>query len=259
MNGPSGITSPSAAVEPTLERRLALRERPTGKAAMYHTWRHLLFAHWRVEPERIQRTLPAGLSVDTYDGEAYVGVVPFFMRNIRTWWSPRLPGLSDFLELNVRTYVHDASGTPGVWFYSLDCNQPVAVWGARTFYSLPYRHARMTAEEPTAASPVIEYESRLKRGDRFAKLTYELGDDRRTAAPGTPDFFLVERYVMFADRRGKILSGRVHHRPYPLATPTVSRWSSNLLDEHDFGIARDAPPELLHASPGVDVDVFALG
>jgi uncharacterized protein YqjF (DUF2071 family) len=225
---------------------------------MYHTWRHLLFAHYRVDPERIERTLPEGLHVDTFNGAAYVGVVPFFMRNIRPWWSPRLPWFSDFLELNVRTYVHDAAGTPGVWFYSLDCNQPVTVWGARKFYSLPYRHARMTAEEPTLSRGAIAYESRLKQGDRFARLTYELSDDGRIAEPGTLEFFLVERYLMFANRRGRLLSGRVFHPPYPLATPKLSAWSCDLLDDHDFGIARDTPPELLHGSPGVDVEVFAL-
>jgi uncharacterized protein len=259
MNRPTAL--PPSAIKPaasTLERQLALRERPTGKAVMYHTWRQLLFAHWRVEPERIQRTLPAGLHVDTFDGAAYVGVVPFFMRNIRPWWSPRLPWLSNFLELNLRTYVHDESGNPGVWFYSLDCNQPVTVWGARTFYSLPYRHARMSAEEPTSTARAIDYESRLKQGDRFAKLTYELAGDARTAEPGTLDFFLVERYVMFANRKGKILSGRVFHPPYSLAAPSLTKWSSNLLDDHDFGIAADRPPELLHGSPGVDVEVFAL-
>jgi uncharacterized protein YqjF (DUF2071 family) len=259
MNRPSASSSPSGpASSPSLERRLAVRERPAGKAAMYHTWRHLLFAHWRVEPERIQRTLPAGLSVDTFDGAAYIGVVPFFMRNIRPWWSPRLPWLSDFLELNVRTYVHDASGTPGVWFYSLDCNQPVTVWGARTFYSLPYRHARMSAAEPTAARRTIEYSSRLKDRERGAKVAYTLADDVRTADPGTLEFFLAERYLMFAIRRRRILSGRVFHRPYPLVTPTVTAWSCDLLEEHDFGIAAGAQPELLHGSPGVDVEVFAL-
>ena len=225
---------------------------------MYHTWRRLLFAHWRVEPERIQRTLPAGLRVDTFDGAAYVGVVPFFMRNIRPWWSPRLPGLSDFLELNVRTYVYDAAGTPGVWFYSLDCNQPLTVWGARTFYSLPYRHARMSAEEPKATSEAIDYESRLKQGDRCAKLSYAMAGDVRTAEPGTLDFFLVERYVMFALRQGSILSGRVFHPPYPLAATALGNWSTNLFDDYDFGIARETSPELLHGSPGVDVEVFAL-
>src|SRR5438105_3699987 len=106
---------------PSLDDRLRQRERPSGSVAMYHTWRDLLFLHWRVEPERIQRTLPPGLFVDTYDGAAWVGVVPFFMRNIRPWWLPCIPGLSNFMELNLRTYVYDAAGTPGVWFYALDC------------------------------------------------------------------------------------------------------------------------------------------
>ena len=106
---------------------------------MHHAWRDLLFLHWRVDPERIQRTLPPGLTVDVFDGAAYVGIVPFFMCDIRPRGLPAMPGLSNFMELNVRTYVHDAQGTPGVWFYSLDCNSRLTVWGARRFFHLPYR------------------------------------------------------------------------------------------------------------------------
>nr|WP_256199118.1 DUF2071 domain-containing protein [Verrucomicrobium spinosum] len=113
---------------------------------MYQTWSHLLFLHWEWDAAAIQRTLPSGLHVDTFGGSAWVGLVPFFMRNIRPRYLPAVPWVSYFLELNVRTYVHDDEGRPGVWFYSLDCNQPLAVWTAQTFFHLPYQHARMTAE-----------------------------------------------------------------------------------------------------------------
>ena len=108
---------------------------------MYQRWSHLLFLHWRWDPAAIQATLPDGLFVDTHENHAYLGVVPFWMDAVRPRFCPPVPGLSWFLELNLRTYVHAADGTPGVWFYSLDCNNPVAVHLARTLFSLPYKAA----------------------------------------------------------------------------------------------------------------------
>jgi len=110
---------------------------------MYQQWRDLLFLHWEYPAAAIQETLPEGLFVDTFGGTAYLGIVPFFMRNSRPRFLPAVPGLSNFMELNLRTYVYDRSGIPGVWFYSLDANQPLAVEIARRIFHLPYRHAKM--------------------------------------------------------------------------------------------------------------------
>lgn len=249
---------------PTRADRLHWRERPRRSAAMRQSWRSLLFAHWRVEPERIQRILPSGLYVDRHEGSAYVGIVPFFMRNIRPWWSPCIPGLSNFLELNVRTYVHDASGKPGVWFLSLDCDQPLAVWGARKFFYLPYRHAAMSAPQTdTAIDSTIDYRSQVKQTDLRCDVRYTLGRDEHEATPGTLEFFLVERYLLFAaatDGRlftGPLYTGQVYHRPYRIVSATAAEWRSNLLAAHDFGID-ESKPELLCGSHGVDVEVFDL-
>jgi CofH subfamily radical SAM domain protein len=114
--------------------RLALRERPQNHSpVMYQKWRELLFLHWAYDPLIIQDTLPPGLSVDTFAGKAYVGLVPFFMRDIRPRFVPVVPGISNFLEVNLRTYVHDERGVAGVWFYSLDANQWLAVQLARSY------------------------------------------------------------------------------------------------------------------------------
>ncbi len=246
---------------PTWEMRRRLRERPAGRPAMYQTWSDLLFAHWRVEPEHVQRTLPKGLYVDTLDGAAYVGIVPFFMRNIRPRGLPALPGISNFLELNVRTYVHDEAGTPGVWFYSLDCNQPLAVWTARTLFHLPYRHARMSAERSGNA---IAYASTVRGTSLRCELTYALQHETAEARPESLEFFLVERYLLYsAAGDGRLFTGQVHHRPYPVAAAEIVGagaplpWACNLLAEHDFGID-PARPDHVCGSPGVDVEVFGL-
>jgi len=101
--------------------------------AGYQSWSDLTFLHWRIEPESIQKLLPPGLTVETFDHSAWVGIVPFSMEKVRPWWAPAVPGISWFLETNVRTYVRHTNGDTGVWFFSLDANSRLAVRVARTF------------------------------------------------------------------------------------------------------------------------------
>ena len=107
---------------PTAAQRLAMRERPSATQVMHQRWGDLLFLHWPIEAALIQEKLPEGLYVDVFGGQAWIGVVPFYMERIRPVGMPPVPGISWFLELNVRTYVHDSKGRAGVWFFSLDCN-----------------------------------------------------------------------------------------------------------------------------------------
>ena len=129
---------------PSTEARLAAR-RPDGRRprVMFQRWESLLFLHWECDPAAVAARLPPGLHVDLFEGKAYVGIVPFRMRGVRPRCLPAVPGLSDFLESNVRTYVHDERGVPGVWFTSLECTQPLAVRTARSFFDLPYLDAGM--------------------------------------------------------------------------------------------------------------------
>src|SRR5437764_14098290 len=110
---------------------------PTGPWIMTQTWHELLFAHWPIAPEKIRPLIPSVFTLDTFEGEAWVGVVPFRMSNVRPRWVPPMPGLSAFPELNVRTYV-TIHGIPGVYFFSLDAGNPIAVAAARTVFHLPY-------------------------------------------------------------------------------------------------------------------------
>ena len=128
---------------PTNQQRLDACKAPPQAHVLYQSWKELLFLHWRIDPAVIQATLPPGLTVDTFEGDAYLGIVPFCMCNIRPRFLPVVPGISNFLEMNVRTYVHDEEGRPGVWFYSLDANQKLAVRVARKFFNLPYFDAKM--------------------------------------------------------------------------------------------------------------------
>lgn len=238
-----------------LEHRLAVRNRPPLRSIGSQRWNHLLFAHWRVDAQLVQASLPPGLYVDTHEGAAYIGVVPFFMQRVRPAGCPPLPWISWFQELNVRTYVHDGRGRPGVWFYSLDCNQPVAVLLARQLFHLPYFHARMAARLHEGAH---HYECR-RHGERDADsgFSWTPGPTAAPAEPGTLAFFLVERYLLFArSRAGRLFSGQVHHAPYQVHTPVVSRWSAAPAIQAGFAVPGE-PVSLLGAN-AVDVSIFPL-
>ncbi len=240
---------------PTSEDRSALQNPPRGPVVMRQTWKDLLFAHWPVPPAQVQQTLPEGLFVDTFDGLAWIGVVPFFMQNVRPVGCPCIPGISNFLELNVRTYVHDAAGIPGVWFYSLDCNQPLAVWIARNFFHLNYRHATMHAER---CGPGISYFSRLKSAAWEATFHYHPTSPPTQATPNSLEFFLLERYLLFSsDRRGRIFSGRVHHSPYEISQASATISLDAMADLTGFPPIMCEPAHLCQ-SAGVDVRIFPL-
>lgn len=195
--------------------RETLAQRPPGWVALHMRWEKLLFLHWRWDPTEIQARLPVGLHVDTFEGEAWLGIVPFYMQRVRPSLLPAVPWLSDFLELNVRTYVVDAQGRPGVWFFSLACNHPVAVVVARGTFGLNYIHAKMRAT--LDASGWCDYECQRK-GAAPARFRYRPTTIGRRAEVDTLEHFLVERYMLFAKAPGgKLVCGRVHHPRYEIA------------------------------------------
>lgn len=238
----------------SLDAQLELRARPSQSHIMLQTWSRLLFLHWRWNADELQSTLPDGLQIETYDGCAWLGIVPFFMQNIRPRYLPPLPWLSWFLELNVRTYVRDRQGRPGVWFYSLDCNQPAAVWLARRFFHLPYQHAKMTARQD--ASGFIHYSCQRKGAPDTSTFTYAIDKLSSVALPGL-DFFLLERYLLFVSTHAGIRTGRVHHVPYPMSTVKLVQWDDRSLLLDGFQ-SPCRPPDHACGSMGVNVQVHRL-
>lgn len=242
-----------------LQARLKERLRPDGPIVMYQRWEELLFLHWAVEPDRVQHHLPSGLTVDTFDGAAWVGVVPFQMRKVRPRFLPSVPWFSNFPELNLRTYVVDAEGRPGVWFYSLDTPQPVANWIARRFFNLNYRRARFQVDSSAEA---FRYRSELRLTDGWdepQEYSWRRKGKPFQAEPDSLNFFLAERYRLFAydPRRKRILSGQVHHRPYPLQHVELGDYSKRLFTLNQLLEPEGGPVSAL-ASSGVDVEIFAL-
>jgi uncharacterized protein len=230
---------------------------------MRQVWRHLLFVHWRVPRERLAALLPAGLAVDTFEGQAFVGLVPFTIRGVRPPLAPPLPLLSRFHEVNLRTYVRAAAGETGVYFFSLDAASRLAVVGARAAYRLPYHFARMrmTIEPPSGARARswTRYSSR-RLWPEPTPATCDLRYAPREALPsparpGTLDHFLVERYRLYASAAGRLWQARVSHSPYALQPAILDH-----LDETLSAAAGLPPPQgalVLHYSPGVAVRVSA--
>lgn len=184
-------------------------------------WEDLLFLHWRIDAAALARVLPEGLEVETHDGSAWLGVVPFRMERTRFRWLPGLPTAHRFLELNVRTYVR-SGGRSGVWFASLDATSRLAVAGARATFGLPYLRARMSLERD--GETIIYKSERIDdRGPTasFRSRWHALGESR-APLPGSLEHFLTERYCMFVSgRNGAVLCGEIAHRPWQLAPATV--------------------------------------
>jgi uncharacterized protein len=179
-------------------------------------WHDLLFAHWPVPVEQLREVAPRSLPLDTFDGLAYVGVVPFRMSNVTARFLPALPWLSAFPELNVRTYA-TIDGKPGVYFFSLDAGNLAAVIAARRTFHLPYFHARMSIEHE---GDYLRYRSeRIHPNAPPADLQGRYGPTGAVfeATPGTLEYFLTERYCLYAvGRSGAVYRAEIAHRPWSL-------------------------------------------
>jgi uncharacterized protein YqjF (DUF2071 family) len=173
------------------------------------------------------------------------------MNAVRPIGLPALPWLSTFNELNVRTYVRDAAGEPGVWFFSLDCDRAPAVVIARAFFGLPYEHATMSFGPELAQSCRRQGEQETARYAWSARLSPQV------APPGSLEFHLAERYSFFSVRCGHLVRGQVHHAPYQLSAVVASTWSDLPLRWDGFDVGNRAP-DLAHGCQGVAIEAFSL-
>lgn len=250
--------------DPVIDR-VAPTRRPDRHPLMYQKWRSLLFLHWEVPAGPLQAVLPPGLELDTFEGRAYVSLLPFTMHGIRPVYLPAVPGLSQSHETNLRTYVHVGGRDPGIWFFSLDANNLPAVVLARTLFRLPYYHARMRLTSGLTLDPngnpsgSIVYDSeRLHAGPTPATHHIEARVPPGTPAPaavGTLDHFLIERYLLYCIYRDQLYRGQVHHRSYPVQTAEILACEETILAA--AGISRPASEPLVHFSGGVDVEIFS--
>lgn len=231
--------------------------RPPGRDVMRQTWSDLLFLHWVVPVESLRPLIPRSLEIDTFDGNAFVGLVPFTMSGVRPSWAFSVPGLSNFHEVNVRTYVHHQGRDPGVWFFSLDAAQSLAVMIARKAWNLPYHRATMRLDHEDGGTITYQSERRWPGPvPATCRVVYRPSGSPQASRLGTLAHFLAERYFLYAQGARGLLRGQVHHDPYPLQDAEVDHLDESLIAAS--GIARPDEPPLAHYARRVDVRVYPL-
>lgn len=216
-------------------------DEPRQPWVMRMRWADLLFAHWPLDPAVLRPLVPRELDLDTFDGQAWLGIVPFRMEDVAPRGLPAVPGLSVFPELNVRTYVtHRAR--PGVWFLSLDAASRLTVIGARRWFHLPYVHARMVAERDGES---VVYRSTRRDGtapEATFEARYAPTGPVELAMGGSLEAFLTARERLFArDRAGRIIRSEIRHAPWPLQPAAATLEAAALAAAHGLVLPAEAP------------------
>ncbi len=224
---------------------------PSSPWVMTQTWNDLLFAHWPVSAATVRDRIPNGFELDEFDGQAWLGIVPFYMTNVSPRGVPNLPWISEFAELNVRTYVR-VGGDPGVYFFSLDAANPVAVGIARSMMHLPYYTATMNVESKDGW---IHYQSRRSTSSGSAADflgRYRPTGDAQPPVAGTLEYFLTERYCLFTvDGSFHACRLDIHHPPWPLQSAEAEISVNTMADASGIRLPTMAP--LLHFSKRQDM------
>lgn len=228
---------------------------PRGPWIMAQSWHDLLFAHWPVDAAELRPYIPQSIEIDTFEGHAWLGIVPFHMSGVRLRWTPALPGLSGFPELNVRTYV-TAQKKPGVWFFSLDAANAMAVAVARFSFHLPYFTAQMKCEEKNGW---INYRSeRVHRGAPAGILEgrYRPVGDFFQAQRGSLEHFLSERYCLYsAASRERVYQGEIHHPQWRLQLAEAELVRNSMAEAAGLMLPNQKP--LLHFARRQDMVAWA--
>lgn len=232
---------------------------PKGPWVMQQTWEQLLFAHWPVPASALRELIPSALDIDTFEGQAWIGVVPFYMSHVKPRFSPSVPALSFFPELNVRTYVR-YKGKPGVWFFSLEAGNPIAVAIARKGFHLPYFNAHMRCHKQPGSSQCIHYYSQRTHKNAPAarfEAKYEPTTGIKLAVKGTLDHWLTERYALYSQHKaGQLYCGEIHHGPWPLQAANAEISVNTMTMGIHLPLPNTAP--LLHYAERIAVVVWAL-
>jgi len=217
---------------------------------VHMTWSNLLFVHWRVPPELLRPLIPEELTIDTFDGSAWLGLVPFEMTDTSFRRVPPLPGLARFYECNLRTYVRHGDHA-GVWFFSLDAARLLPVLGGRWLWSLNYVHARFRVSREGERT---SYNLKRRRGwgrwpGSSTNIVWTRGDALPQPEPGSLEHFLTERYMLFTKRRGRLMHGRVAHDPWSIRAAELISLDDSLVQAAgiDLGDRAQTPDHIMMA------------
>lgn len=230
-----------------------MKKSPSFPAIMFQKWRDLLFVHWEFAPGEIQKKLPQGLYVDTFEGKAFVGLIPFQMFGIRPRGFPPIPFFSSCLELNCRTYVVNEKGESGIWFFSLDINVSIHALIAQAIFHLPYFYAKM---DIVRCGGTLEVFSKRAGTEGNCQFKWSHGSHISYAEQGSLEHFLIERYRLYGYHQGLFFI-EVAHQPYPLTSVHVQSIENPLFYFHGLHPKDERPCHFLF-SPGVDVRIGKL-
>ena len=244
---------PHHVIDDVAHRRWPL---PDGPWFMTQSWHNLLFAHWPVDERQLQEQLPAGLPLDTFEGQAWLGIVPFYMTNVSPRGVPPVPFVSSFHELNVRTYV-TLHGKPGVYFFSLDASSTLAVAAARTLFHLPYYVATMKMDKQEGQFVFTSARDAKMEGVAEFACTYRPIGPVQTPRPGSLEYFLTERYCLYTvDSSFHAKRLEIHHWPWPLQSAEATIAVNTMAEAAGIRLPSTAP--LLHFARRQDMVAWPL-
>ncbi|TGL77070.1 YqjF family protein [Leptospira yasudae] len=229
---------------------------PKAKPFMIQYWEDLAFLHWEIPLGFLEEVLPKGLSADTHQGKAYIGLVPFRMKGVRPTYLPPLPWLSTFPELNVRTYVQ-AQDKPGVYFFSLDASNPLVVEIARKFFHLPYLNADMTLQRKNIQKTFYSNRTDSRAAPARFHAVYQPISEPYRSRPGTLEHWLTERYCLYCkDSSERIYRAEVHHLPWSLQKGECKIYENTILQSHRISVLQTEP--LIHYSHSLKVALYPM-
>ena len=217
-------------------------------------WRFLTFMHWRVDIEKLRHHVPEGLEIDTFEGDAYIGLVPFMMKHVRPSWFVSTPGISNFPEFNIRTYVKK-DGIAGVFFLTLEAKSLVTCNFAPRTYGLPYRYAKGNVKK---SGDKWNWRSSRNNGQFKLAGTTEVIGEQMQAQPGSLEEFLFERYSLYTSHKGSLRRGYTHHNKWKFQLAKVKLTENSLTESFNLGIDKPLTPELVHYSDGVRVRTYSI-
>lgn len=231
-----------------------LQIRPNQRPFMRQSWQNLAFFHRKFDPALLSPLIPKPLTLHTHQNNAYVGFVPFVMANVRLAGLPPVPSQRRFLETNIRTYVLDPEGRPGVFFFSLDCTDPLSIAFARSQFGLNYLPAHLSISQ--IQDQIIYSGTRTHQPQAAYRAAIRVTQNAAAPAPiNSLEYWLVERYLLFAFRQGKLLTGQVHHAPYQIIAPTHATCLESMISATTH-LPHHTHWDSILFSPGVDVEVF---
>ena len=227
---------------------------PSRKHSLSQEWRNLTFMHWEVDLEKLRPHVPEGLEIDTFEGKAYIGVVPFMMKNVRPTWFVSTPFVSTFPEFNIRTYVKK-DGIAGVFFLTLEAKSIITCNFAPKAYGLPYRYAKGLVKKH---DNIMTWKSSRQNGKYNLNGLTRINGVTQQAKKDSLEEFLFERYSLYTERNGKVMRGYTHHKKWDFQIAEVELNDNSLTESFELGIKDCLTPELIHYSDGVRVRTYSI-